>query len=301
MAQGSTTCAAASVAIDEPLPGTAPRAAAWLLVEQPGAWGAKALTESALDAALGAELERRAKAVGAKVLLVKCHRRTADATRRRAFVCSPAPPAPASTFLEEIDFTDPVELLDVDLETVAGGERTGLGRLRAEPLYLVCTNGRRDACCARLGVPVLRALEALRPGAAWECSHIGGHRFAANLVCLPDGICYGRVTPEAAPDLVRRHEAGELGLEHLRGRASLTPPEQAAESFLRLQEGIIATDALSVLATSNGATTFDVRDGRRFQVAVAVTEGPARPASCDEAPEPSERFELRSVRQLRPF
>jgi hypothetical protein len=298
MAQGSTACAAASVAIDEPLPGTAPRASAWLLVEQPGAGGAKALTESALDPALGAELERRAKAVGAKVLLVKRPGRTADATRRRAFVCSPAP---AATFVEELDLADPVDLLDVDLEAISRGERTGGGRLRPEPLYLVCTNGRRDACCARLGLPVLKALEALRPGTAWECSHIGGHRFAANLVCLPDGICYGRVTPEAAPDLVRRHEAGELGLEHLRGRASLTPPEQAAESFLRLQAGIIATDALSVLATSNGATTFDVRDGRRFQVAVAVTEGPARPASCGEALEPSERFELRSVRQLRPF
>jgi hypothetical protein len=298
MAQGSTACAAASVAIDEPLPGTAPRASAWLLVEQPGAWGAKALTESALDPALGAELERRAKPVGAKVLLVKRPGRTADATRRRAFVCSPAPAAP---FVEELDLADPLELLDVDLEAISRGERTGGGRLRPEPLYLVCTNGRRDACCARLGLPVLKALEALRPGTAWECSHIGGHRFAANLVCLPDGICYGRVTPGAASELVRRHEAGELELEHLRGRASLAPPEQAAESFLRLQEGITATDALSLLATSNGSTTFGVRDGRRFQVEVAVTEGPERPASCGEAPEPSERFELRSVRQLQPF
>jgi hypothetical protein len=298
MAQGSTACAAASVAIDEPLHGTAPRASAWLLVEQPGVWGAKALTESALDPKLGAELELRAKAAGAKALLVKRSVREAGEGGRRAFVCSPAP---GRSFLEEIDLADPTALLDVDLGAVAQGEPSGLGRLRREPLYLVCTNGRRDACCAKLGRPVLQALAEVRPGAVWECSHIGGHRFAANVVYLPEGLCYGRVTATGAQELARRHDRGELDLARLRGRASLAPPEQAAESFLRLQEGITATEALALLATSNGSTTFDVRDGRRFRVEVTVTEGPERPASCGEAPEPSERFELRSVRQLRPF
>lgn len=288
-------CAAASLAIGEPLHGTAPRASAWLLVEQPGPWGAKALTESALDPALGAELERRAAAAGAKALLVKRPGRAPGRTIRRAFVCSPAP---ASPFVEEIDLSDPGVLLDVDLETVIQGERTRLGRLRSDPLFLVCTNGRRDACCARLGLPVLRALEDARPGAAWECSHIGGHRYAANLVCLPEGVCYGRVTPTDAQDLVRRHELGELVLDRLRGRASLAPPEQAAESFLRLHEGIAALKGLSLVASSNGSSTFDTPDGRRFRVEVMLTEGPARPASCGEPAEPSERFDLVSVREL---
>lgn len=287
------SCAAASVAIDEPLCGTAPRASAWLLVEQPGAWGAKALTESAFDPALGAELERRAKDAGAKVLLVKRPGRNANAESRRAFVCSPAAP-----FVEEIDLSDPVALLGLDLEAVAQGERTRLGQLRPGPLYLVCTNGRRDACCARLGLPVLRALEAVRPGAAWECSHLGGHRYAANVVCLPEGVCYGRVTATAVEELVRRHEQGELELGRLRGRASLAPPEQAAESFLRLHEGIAALKGLSLVASSNGSTTFDTSDGRRFQVDVVLTQGPPRPPSCGEPPEPSERFDLVSVREL---
>jgi hypothetical protein len=288
-----TSCAAASLAGGEPLYGTAPRASAWLLVEQQRAWGRKALTESALDPELGAELERRAKAAGAKALLVKRPGRAPDARRRRAFVCSPAAP-----FVEELDLDDPAALLDVDLGAVAGGARTGLGRMRDDPLYLVCTNGRRDACCARLGMPVLRALEAARPGAVWECSHIGGHRFAANVVCLPDGICYGRVTTADAPELVRRHDERELDLDRLRGRASLTPTEQAAEWFLRRQERLVAADELRLAASSNGTTAFDTRDGRRFEIEVTLSPGPPRPASCGDEPEPTERFDLVSVRQI---
>lgn len=296
MGERETACAAVSLASGEPLHGTAPRASAWLLVEQPGAWGRKALTESALDPELGAELERRGKATGAKVLLVKRPGRTTNGNRR-AFVCSPTPAGP---FVEELDLADPAALLDVDLDAVARGERTGLGRERHDPLYLVCTNGRRDACCARLGVPVLRELETARPGAAWECSHVGGHRFAANVVCLPDGICYGRVAAADAPELVQRHERGELDLDRLRGRASLTPSEQAAETFLRRQEGFVAANGLSLVASSNGTSTFAAPDGRRFQVEVVVSEGPPRSASCGEKPEPSERFDLLSVRQLGP-
>lgn len=285
-------CAELSLTSGEPLFGTAPRAVAWLLVEQPGAWGRKPLTESALDPGLGAELERRAQTAGAKVLLVKRPGR-APGRRRRAFVCSPAGP-----FVEELDLADPSALLDVDLAAVARGERTGLGPARRDTLYLVCTNGRRDACCARLGLPVLRALAAARPGAVWGCSHLGGHRFAANVVCLPDGLCYGRIRAADAPMLVQRHEQGELDLDRLRGRASLTPSEQAAESFLRRREGIVAAGGLALLASSDGTSTFAAPDGRRFLVEVASAPGPARPASCGDEPEASEHFDLLSVRRL---
>lgn len=295
MGDRRTTCAAVSLTSGEPLHGTAPRAAAWLLVEQPGAWGRKALTESALDLELGAELERRAKAAGAKVLLVKRPGRAQTGRQRRAFVCSPAPGA---SYVEELELADLATLLEIDLKAVAHGESTGLGRVRPEPLYLVCTNGRRDACCARLGRPVLRALAETRPGAVWECSHLGGHRFAANVVCLPAGICYGRVTVADAHELPDRYERGQLDLPRLRGRASLAPAEQAAETYLRLREGIAALDGVSLVDSANGTSTFATLDGRRFQVDVASSQGPPRPASCGDPPEPSERFELLGLEQL---
>ena len=289
------SCAATSLAIDEPLRGTAPRASAWLLIEQPGAWGAKALTESGLDREIGAVLDVRAKEAGAKALLVKRTDRASRGDSRRAFVCSPAPGA---AFVEEIHVEDPAALLEIDLGAVTRGERPRLGPLLERPLYLVCTNGRRDACCARLGVPVRRALEAARPGSVWECSHIGGHRYAANVVCLPDGVCYGRVSATAAPELAEMHERGELELDAYRGRASLSPAAQAGEAFLREARGITRLAGLSLLDSSNGGSTFATADGDRFRVEVAVSPGPLRPASCGQEVEPSERFELVSLEQL---
>ena len=57
-----------------------------------------------------------------------------------------------------------------------------------DPLVLVCTNGRHDPCCATFGRPLARVLrEGARRDDVWECSHIGGDRFAANIVILPEG------------------------------------------------------------------------------------------------------------------
>ncbi len=59
-----SNCSAFSVRLGEPLAGTAPVTTAWLAIEQPGPWGARALTQSHLDAELGAELSRRAEGTG---------------------------------------------------------------------------------------------------------------------------------------------------------------------------------------------------------------------------------------------
>ena len=85
-------------------------------------------------------------------------------------------------------------------------EATGWRR-REQRLILVCTNGRHDQCCANRGRPLVRALRETRwADQLWECSHIGGDRFAANVVVLPDSIYFGRVEPESAVPLLERLE-----------------------------------------------------------------------------------------------
>ena len=66
------------------------------------------------------------------------------------------------------------------------------------PILLVCTHGVHDTCCALRGRPVAAALAARWPGQVWECSHVGGDRFAPNVVVLPDGFYYGNLDPETA-------------------------------------------------------------------------------------------------------
>ncbi len=141
------------------------------------------------------------------------------------------------------------ELLAVP-ETAAvlsGGDDPRLGRLSPNPLVLVCTNGRRDTCCAQFGRPAAAALVATvareRRGAlrrhrgvdVLESSHLGGHRFAPTAVVLPWGLVYGGLGREPEPltravvDLL----ADRTALDGYRGRSTYPPPAQAAEAVVR--------------------------------------------------------------------
>ena len=63
-------CSARALDLGESLIATADHRTGWVLLEQPGAWGSDAATESGLDAELGAELKARTKALGLKLLLI---------------------------------------------------------------------------------------------------------------------------------------------------------------------------------------------------------------------------------------
>lgn len=271
-------CSALSLALGEPLFATAPAAAAWLLVEQPGAWGARALTQSRLDPELGAELERRAKEAGVKLLLVK--QRTAPTEGRRCFA---AYSGLGTSWLEELALDELEQLLELELPALAGGRTLG-GRRLEGPLYLVCTNGKRDACCASHGRPVASALATLRPRVAFECSHVGGHRFAANVVSLPHGLWYGRVRPDDVAPLVAATERGEIVLDRFRGRSILPPPAQAADWFVRERERLLGVDALQSFTSreANGLVEVELGgSGRAWRVRMRrVASSEPRPTSC---------------------
>ena len=69
----------------------------------------------------------------------------------------------------------------------------------------------------------------------WQTNHVGGHRFAANVLCLPAGVLYGRVTAQAADDIVNADRNQLVLTDHFRGRTSLDPVVQAAEYYVRVQ------------------------------------------------------------------
>jgi hypothetical protein len=133
-----------------------------------------------------------------------------------------------------------------------------------ESLILVCTNGRHDQCCANLGRPLVRELRD-SPWAerVWECSHIGGDRFAANVVVLPESLYFGRVDPQSAPALLGALDDGRIDLALFRGRTSLSLAEQAVEHFVRRELGIDAVDGVAIdRQAADGA--FPVRLGKRL-------------------------------------
>ncbi|HVT68714.1 MAG TPA: sucrase ferredoxin, partial [Trebonia sp.] len=105
------------------------------------------------------------------------------------------------------------------LAVMAEGTEPSFGTPARGPVYLVCTHGRRDACCGRLGAPLARALDAAYPGQVWESTHVGGHRYAANLVILPHGLYYGPVDAASGAAAIDAYQRGQVAPGRYRGRA----------------------------------------------------------------------------------
>jgi len=227
---GAFRCSVSGQTRGDELAGTASTVRSFLLLEQAGPWGAEALRDSRLSAALGPALERHAAAHRVRPLLIRRPGRHAATDGVRVFAVL------AGSWTETAVVPDLEAVLDWDLGALAAGRSLGLAR-HDEPIYAVCTHGRHDPCCAERGRPVALALAEAEPERTWECSHIGGDRFAGNLLVLPDGLYYGRLEPGDALRLAEAHAAGRLDLDHLRGRSTLPMPVQAAEIALRRSLG----------------------------------------------------------------
>ena len=272
-------CATESSARDEPLVGTASRVQRWLVVEQRGAWGKDAVVESRLDREVAAALQDTARRHRVRVLLA---RRPGDRRRdhdvRRVFL---AHSGRERWWIEQLEVPQdrPSALLDIDLGTLAFPEPPGLGTPEPWALHLVCTNGKHDPCCADLGRPVVRSLVDARVPDVWESSHVGGDRFAANVVCLPEGVYYGRVEPETAARLLDEHRAGRIDLDQYRGRSCLPPLVQAADLYARRHLDERRIDGLSTVSTEPGGdgtvvVVVQQRDGETLAVTVRRERAP---------------------------
>ena len=272
-------CAAASLARDEPSVGTASTVRAFLLVENAGPWGTDALRDARLPDEVKDGLRTRASAAGVRTLLVRRHRGAPTGPGLRVFAAYADAAAP---WMETATLAAPEVLLDLDLDALGRGRSPGLTPTD-EPVFCVCTHGRHDACCAELGRPAVATLAAAHPEHAWEVSHIGGDRFAANLLVLPDGLYYGRVTPADAPALAATHLDGHLDLDLLRGRSGFPFPVQVAEVAVRRETGDTRLDAVRLVALGtdgdDSVVSLDVGDAS-YVVRVRRTAGEREQLTC---------------------
>ena len=231
-------CSGEALARDEPLYATASLVSAWLLIEQPGAWGPDALADSRFPYEVASQLQRRA--AGVRILLIR--RRTASDDGPVVFKAHSGGGEIRPVLVSE-RFADATDLLAIDFAALARGD-PGPGDPVENPIYLVCTHGRHDICCADKGRPLYRAISDIRPDRSWEVSHLGGDRFAGNLLVLPRGDYFGRLEPEDAESFVSNYESGQLDLDHYRGRSIHPRLVQAAEHFVRESDGLGDIDGL---------------------------------------------------------
>ncbi|MFF1439366.1 sucrase ferredoxin [Streptomyces sp. NPDC058295] len=305
-----STCATVSRDLGEPISGTAATATTWLLLEQPGPWGAKALVSSHLDPALGRALDAAARDTGVRVALIRHPGRHADFGAPPLRQVYAAHTAPGRVWLRSATTHDPRLLLDLDFAALGRGDHhtfdTALrgGPHTGDPLALVCTNGKRDRCCALLGRPLAAELAASGVRGAWEVTHLGGHRFSPTLLVLPYGYAYGRAEAHTVREVLRGVRDGRIVVEGCRGCSAWERPGQAAELAVRSATGEDAAEALSVVRTTGGAPRWEVtvahRDGRHWQV--VVDQGPSlppRPESCGASVLGSPaRMDVVAVREL---
>ncbi|MFB7475704.1 sucrase ferredoxin [Kitasatospora sp. NPDC056184] len=301
-----STCATLSRELSEPLAATAATASTWLLVEQNGPWGAKALGESHLDPAVGRALDAAAAGTGVRVALIRRPGRHADClpTARHEVIVAHTVPAPGRSWVRRHEVADPAELLALDFAALGAGDHGGLGAPHVGgPIALVCTNGRRDRCCALLGRPLAADLAAAGHTEVWEVTHLGGHRFSPTMLVLPYGYAYGRLTAESAKEVLAATASGRMVPEWSRGCSGWDRPGQAADHAVRLAGGGTRADALTVDSRPDGAGRWRVEvrheDGRVWEVRVAegVSE-PARPESCGKAAGTPSRMEVVALREL---
>ena len=269
MSRAGQGCSDQSLARNDPMYGTASAGTSWLLLELSGGWGPSAFLQSpaCIDPKLGLAIVRRAEAAGMRIAAIRKHGRRPAAPRWRWFVAQCAVGSEA-LYGGEVD--DPRGYLELALDGSDGTAST-------DPLVAVCAHGRHDMCCAVRGRSAAAAITAAYPEFAWECSHLGGDRFAATMLVLPTGLCYGRVDSTDAAELVGRYLDGRLNDEFLRGRTSLPHPVQAAQHFARAEFGDDRIDAFPPLDIEPGDGTVRVVLGADPPVEVVLNEELSEP------------------------
>lgn len=255
-------CSLRSLAAEEPLAGTASTIRHWLLIEHAGPWGRDGLLDARLPDGLGRDLRALERRTGARVLLIRKLDRSHEYDDGTV-LCFAVDTRDAWLRFAALDRIEEALRFDPRDPSSFPGDPEG------EPLFVVCTHGRRDPCCAEQGRPLARGLSASFPDVTWESTHVGGDRFAANLVAFPHGLYFGRVAPEEGVEIASAYAEGRIArLDRYRGRSRDPFHVQAAEQALRKHLELDGIDAVTLRGV-------DRRDARA-EVTFDTTRGPHR-------------------------
>lgn len=266
-------CSECSVAVGESPVGTAPRVDVWLLLEHNANWGAKALPASNLDAAVKQQIETWIDALpNARFQFIKRGRnaRRDESNGHHFYIARSDERQPT---LHRFLLASYDDLLTLDVPAIANGDPAYDMQRTDEQLLITCTNGQRDIACSKYGMPLYVELERRVGTAAWQTTHFTGHRFSPVFASLPDGTCYGHARPDEFETLLSHCQRDEIMLARLRGRSCYDPPVQAADYFLRAQQGLAARDAVRLVSVAQPAdqqwtVCLQTRDGALQRVTV---------------------------------
>lgn len=266
----------ASALADEPMPGTAPAADWWVVVEHQAGWGAAPL----------ARTEH-----GVRVVMARPLRGFERAPQ--VWIARAASPGGERPWLRRGPVDAPEEVADWDLAEIAAGGFDSWGKPVDEPVLLLCANGRRDRCCGHIGGRLASDL-AEHPDAAsiLTSTHLGGHRFAPTALLLPWGVLHGRLDHDSLLQVLHDARAGRTPEWSLRGHSTLAAPAQVAEVHARAATGYQGLAPLAVDVTISGehaSAVVHVPGAGQVRVALRRDVPDVLP-SCGKQPEPTARW-----------
>jgi hypothetical protein len=196
-------------AMSEPLAGTAPRAAGWILFESHDPW-----PRNAVESLVPAHIQKWAADMKYSILLIRQQQREKNDDFRYWAG------HPDGTFVQGSRPT-----LDTTPDFSVAQS--------ADPVVVVCTNGKRDQCCAIDGIALVKDVRTtLSPdlrNQVWEGTHIGGHRFAPTALYFPGNLVLGRLNTAAVVQLL---EGGTISKSFVRGRSHLSPCMQVLQTHV---------------------------------------------------------------------
>lgn len=254
----------------EPLGATASTIDHWLVVEYRGLWGPDALRASGLSDQVKQSLREQVHARARSRLLFVRRPDRRGVAELRAYA---ATSREGEESLRGTSLSSYEDLRALDLASA--------GEPLERPLFLVCTHGKHDPCCARYGRPLFEALaEQVENEAVWQTTHIGGDRFAGNLLCLSSGVYYGRVGREDAGRVLDAHLGDTIELAHYRGRSCHSFAAQAAERDIRERTGLLRLDDLRLVSEEGSRIAFADRAGHVHEREVSLQRGPKDYLTC---------------------
>jgi hypothetical protein len=294
MAGRKPFCADVSRANAEPLGATASHVESWVLVEYRGVWSRELLGGSGFSDAVKSHLREQVDALPRSRLLFI---RRPERRLTPGYAVFVARSGERDAMLRGLEVPEYEALREVDL-TAAPGEAV------PHPLLVVCTHGKRDRCCSLYGRPLYEEVRAEAGEEwVWQSSHVGGDRFAGNLVCLPEGLYFGRVGRADVWGVLDEYLAGRIELAHYRGRSCYGFAVQAAERRVREETGLTGVGDLALAGAeraAGGAWRVEFQAGGELHEVDVVEElGELTYLTCDAAvPRRPRRF-LAASRRVR--
>jgi hypothetical protein len=262
-------CAELSAANGEKIGATASRVDRWILLEYRGLWSPDPLRGSMLDDAVKAHLAELLARARSRLLFIRRPR-----SHHRGVFCYTALTSERGSQIFALQLARHDELVGLDL---FGADR---GEPLDNPLFAVCTHGKRDRCCARYGRPLYDAVaDQVDREWVWQCTHVGGDRFAGNLVCFPEGLYFGRVGLGDVWPLLDDYLAGKIYLDCYRGRCCYPFSVQAAEEVVRRATGRTGLDDVRLVSVAGNLVVLEA-GGTRYEAEVTEELGEPSCLTC---------------------